>query len=131
MNDPDREPVRFENTQPILRVESMTASLHFYQDLLGFENASWGSEDFTSVSRDSAAIYLCQQEQGNGGAWVWIGVEDVRKLHKEYRNRGVSILLPPQNYPWALEMHVQDPDGNILRFGSEPLDSEPFDTETA
>jgi predicted enzyme related to lactoylglutathione lyase len=34
--------------------------------------------------------------------------------------RGVKILLEPTNFPWALEFQVEDPDGNVLRFGSEP-----------
>jgi hypothetical protein len=29
-------------------------------------------------------------------------------------------MLPPTNFPWALEMQVKDPDGNVLRIGSEP-----------
>jgi len=112
--------VRFEGSQPILRVENMQASLRFYVDTLGFENVSWGTDDFTSVSRDRAAIYLCRGGQGRGGAWVWIGVEDAEKLHEEYKARGVAIRLPPTNYPWALEMQIEDPDGNVLRLGSEP-----------
>ena len=98
----------------------MQASLRFYVDTLGFENVSWGTDDFTSVSRDQAAIYLCRGGQGRGGAWVWIGVEDAEKLHEEYKARGVAIRLPPTNYPWALEMQIEDPDGNVLRLGSEP-----------
>ena len=112
--------VRFEGSQPILRVENMQASLQFYVDALGFENVSWGTDDFTSVSRDQAAMYLCRGGQGRGAAWVWIGVEDVEKLHEEFLARGVTIRLPPTNYPWALEMQVEDPDGNVLRLGSEP-----------
>ena len=112
--------VRFEGIQAILRVENMQASLRFYRDVLGFENASWGDDHFTSLSHDGAAVYLCRGDQGRGGAWVWIGVEDVEKLYQECTARGVNIRLPPTNYPWALEMHVEDPDGNVLRFGSEP-----------
>jgi len=112
--------VRFEHAEPILRVENMKASLHFYVDLLGFKNASWGNDNFTHVSHDRAGIYLCRGDQGRGGAWVWIGVEDVEKLHEEYKARGVPIRLPPTNYPWALEMQVSDPDGNVLRLGSDP-----------
>ena len=111
--------VAFEGSQPILRVENMQASLHFYVDIMGFKNAAWGDDGFTSISRDRAAIYLCRGDQGRGGAWVWIGVEDVEKLHDECKTRGVTIRLPPTNYPWAREMHVEDPDGNVLRFGSE------------
>jgi predicted enzyme related to lactoylglutathione lyase len=112
--------VRFETGNPILRVENMAASVRFYVGMLGFENASWGNDQFTSVSRDSAGIYLCQGGQGRGGAWVWLGVEDVERLHEEYLMRGAVIRMPPTNYPWALEMQIEDPDGNVLRFGSEP-----------
>jgi predicted enzyme related to lactoylglutathione lyase len=120
MNDPQNSRVFFEGSQPILRVEDMNASLHFYVDLLGFKNAFWGNDDFTSVNRDRAGIYLCQGGQGAGKAWIWIGVEDVEKLQEEFKARGVPIRMPPTNYPWALEMHVEDPDGNVIRFGSDP-----------
>ena len=120
MEETSQARVRFEGSQPILRVENMQASLRFYVGALGFENASWGTDDFTSVSRDQAAIYLCRGDQGRGGAWVWIGVEDAEKLHEELKARGVNIRMPPTNYPWALEMQIEDPDGNVLRLGSEP-----------
>lgn len=113
--------VRFENAQAILRVENMEKSVRFYVDQLGFKNATWGDDNFTSVNRDGAGIYLCRGGQGRGGAWVWVGVEDAEKLYQELKARSVSILMPPTNYPWALEFHVEDPDGNVLRFGSEPI----------
>lgn len=112
--------VHFEGSQPILRIENMKASLDFYVGKLGFENANWGDSEFTYVSRDRAGIYLCRGSQGAGAAWVWIGVEDAEKLHEELKARGVAIRLPPTNYSWALEMQVEDPDGNVLRLGSDP-----------
>ena len=36
------------------------------------------------------------------------------------------IRTPPANRPWAYEMRVSDPDGHVLRFGSEPREDEPF-----
>jgi len=120
MADSTQTQVRFEGAQAILRVENMPAALRFYVDVLGFRNVSWGTDEFTGISRDRANIFLCQGGQGRGGAWIWIGVEDVEKLHEECKARGVTIRMPPTNYPWALEMHVEDPDGNVIRFGSEP-----------
>jgi predicted enzyme related to lactoylglutathione lyase len=111
--------IRFECSTPILRVENIQAAVDFYVNKLGFANAPWGTDDFTSVTRDRAGIYLCQGGQGRGRAWAWIGVQDVQKLHEEYRERGVPIKMAPTNYPWALEMQVEDPDGNVLRMGSE------------
>ncbi len=72
------------------------------------------------MNRDQAGIYLSRGDQGRGGAWVWIGVDDVSVLHQDLVSRGVKIKLPPTNFPWALEMQVEDPDGNVLRIGSEP-----------
>lgn len=112
--------VRLEGIQPILRVENRQATLRFYLDILGVQNANWGSKEFTSVSRDGARLYLCQGGQGKGGAWVWIGVDDVCRLHEELKARGVAIRLP--HYPGALEMQIEDPDGSVLRLGSEPRD---------
>jgi catechol 2,3-dioxygenase-like lactoylglutathione lyase family enzyme len=112
--------VRVENIVPILRVENMATSLRFYVDTLGFKNAPWGNDDFTHVSRDGAGIYLCRGAQGQGRAWIWVGVDDVEPLHAEYQAKGVTIRLPPTNYSWALEMQIEDPDGNVLRLGSDP-----------
>ena len=112
--------VYFEGSAPILRVENMEIALRFYVNALGFKNAPWGSDDFTCVVRDKAHIYLCRAGQGLGKAWVWIGVEDAAKLHEELKARDVPVRMPPTNYSWALEMQVEDPDGNVLRLGSEP-----------
>jgi predicted enzyme related to lactoylglutathione lyase len=117
--DSGNKPVYFEGAQAIFRVEDMQRALHFYVDLLGFKNVEWGTDEFTSVNRDRAGIYLRRRGQGAGKAWMWIGVQDVEKLQDELTSRGVAIRMPPTNYPWALGMHVEDPDGNVIRFGSE------------
>lgn len=120
MAEPSPITVPFENSQPILRVEDMKVSLRFYADLLGFKNADWGSDDFTMLTRGGAVIYLCRRDQGRGGAWIWIGVDDAEKLHEELVARGVAIRMPPTHQSWAVEIQVEDPDGNVIRFGSEP-----------
>src|SRR6185436_9673546 len=122
------ERTKFEHAEPILRVSNMAASVRYYTETLGFINAEWGNDDFTCVTRDGAAIYLSHRSQGHYGTWAWIGVEDVDSLYREYTESGAKIRQPPRNYPWALEIHVEDPDGNVLRFGSEPLTSRQFDT---
>jgi predicted enzyme related to lactoylglutathione lyase len=120
--------VLFEGSTPILRVEDMAASVRYYVDVLGFRNAPWGNDDFTSVNRERrAGIYLCRGRQGQPGTWVWIGVEDVQALYEEYKSTGAKIRHAPLNFPWAYEMKVEDPDGHVLRFGSEPLADRPFD----
>jgi len=117
---------KFEGAEPILSVKDMAVSLRYYVDLLGFQSAEWGTDSFTAVNRDSAGIYLCQGGQGQPGTWAWIGVEDVGTLYEEYRASGAKFRQTPRNYPWAYEMRVEDPDGHVLRFGSEPRSDLPF-----
>jgi catechol 2,3-dioxygenase-like lactoylglutathione lyase family enzyme len=108
---------------PILNVRSVLASIRYYVDVLGFTlDWSWGDgEEFASVSRDGQAIMLCQGGQGQAGTWLWIGVEDIEPLFAEYCSKGVTFRQKPTNHPWAYEMVIEDPDGHILRIGSEPL----------
>jgi uncharacterized glyoxalase superfamily protein PhnB len=117
---------RFEHADPILSVKNMAVSLAYYQHVLGFRNAPWGGESFTSVNRDGAGIYLCQGGQGGPRTWVWVGVEDVALLYSEYQATGARIRLAPVNHSWAYEMQVEDPDGHVLRFGSEPRADLPY-----
>ena len=122
MTPPNRSDTRtrFEHANPILSVRDLSRSVRYYVDVLGFTNAEWGGDDFTLVARDTAGIYLCRGEQGNAGTWLWVGVEDVAALHDEYTRSGAEIIEGPRNFPWAYEMKVTDPDGHVLRFGSEP-----------
>jgi len=126
MGTAPRGRARFEGAEPILSVRDMAASVRYYVDVLGFTNADWGTEVFTAVTRDTAGIYLCQGGQGRPGTWVWVGVEDVGRLYEEYKASGAKIRTAPENYQWAYEMKVEDPDGHVLRFGSDPLPDLPF-----
>ncbi|HEY3413056.1 MAG TPA: VOC family protein [Armatimonadota bacterium] len=113
---------------PILRVRDLAASLNHYETVLGFHR-DWGGEPggiMASVSRDNCGIMLCEGEQGHFGTWVWIGVSDVRPLFQALKAAGAHIAMEPVNFSWALEFRVEDPDGHILRFGSEPDGASPF-----
>jgi hypothetical protein len=120
-----RRPVTFEGVTPVLRVGRLAKSLRYYLEVLGFRK-DWGGAEkgFASVSRGDCHIFLSQGDQGHFGTWVWVGVSDAAALHEEYRRKGAKVRHPPTNYDWALEMQVEDLDGNVLRMGSEPLEGE-------
>lgn len=109
---------------PVFRVASAAASRNYYVNVLGFK-VNWEYPDFISVSRDRCTVFLCEGDQGHPGVWVWIGVEDCAALHEELRAKGAKIRHPPTNYPWALEMQIEDPDGHVLRLGSDSIKGEP------
>lgn len=115
----------FDPATPIFCVASVSASMEYYINTLAFK-LDWHAGGFASVSRGRCHIFLCEQDQGHPGTWTWIGVTDTDALAAEYNQRHAKIRHPPTNYPWAYEMQVEDPDGNVLRFGAEPKKNNSF-----
>ena len=109
-----------------LNVRSVQDSIRYYVDVLGFK-VDGDAPDYASVSLDRHAIMYCQAGQGHSGTWIWIGVENVESLFQRYTAKGAKILQTLTNYRWAYEMRIEDPDGHVLRFGSEPRDDQPFE----
>ena len=117
----------FENVCPILRVANLEASIAYYVDVLGFK-VNWNAGQMASVGRGRCGIMLTEDEQGNPGSWVWVGVGDADLMYAEYRAKGAKIRHPPNNYDWAYELQVFDLDGNVLRMGSDTKKGEPMGT---
>ena len=115
----------FHAAVPILRVRNLEASLIHYTEDLGFAVDWQDAKIIAAVSRGPCNLMLAEGDQGNVGSWVWIGVGDVEALYLEYRRTGAKVRIAPTNYPWALELQIEDRDGNVLRFGSEPREGQP------
>lgn len=126
MSDSREEALRFGGVNPIFCVRDLPVAVDYYTRVLGFKIDFRYGDGFASVSRDRCNIFLVVGDQGHPGAWVWIGVGDVTALHDDLLARGAKVRHPPTNYEWALEMQIEDPDGNVLRIGSEPLHGEPI-----
>lgn len=105
-----------ENTIPVLPVNDMRASIRFYSDALGFD-LEWNAGAVCSVARDGHSMML-QLSNGVSPTTVWIGLVD-DSLFKRLQTRA-RVLQSPTNQPWAYEMKVADPDGNILWLGTRP-----------
>jgi ankyrin repeat protein/predicted enzyme related to lactoylglutathione lyase len=114
----------FEAATPILPVSKLASALEGYQKQLGFELLWQAGDEFASVRRGEVRLFLSAGTfHGTPGHWVFVDVEDVDALHREYTQSGASIAEAPKNFPWgAREMHVLDRDGNHLRFASDVLE---------
>lgn len=112
--------------QPIFRVKDVDASIAYYRDALGFELRWRANEGFACVARGNCSLFITDDNQSQPRMWIWIGVEDVRQVHAAYMKSGAKVRNPPNNFEWALEMQVEDLDGNVLRIGSEPEKDQPL-----
>jgi hypothetical protein len=111
---------------PVFRVEDVDASIAYYINALGFELRWRAGKSFACVAQGLCALFLTDDNQSQPRMWIWTGVEDVRALHEKYVASGAKIRNPPNNFEWALEMQVEDLDGNVLRIGSEPEQDKPL-----
>lgn len=127
---PETNGIALGGVVPILRVGNVPASIDYYVHRLGFKvGFLYPNEErpfFACVKRGDCRIFLCEGDQGHAGSWVWIDGRDVDALHEEFKASGAKIRNPPTNYEWAFEMQVEDPDGNVLRFGCDSKQGEPF-----
>jgi predicted enzyme related to lactoylglutathione lyase len=107
--------------RPIFNVSDLRASERYYRDVLGFR-VDWEDgdpPDFASVTRGEGTIFLCQHCQGTPGGWAMFFHPDVDRMHREVAARGAKVRMPPRDMPWRMrEMHLSDPDGNVLRVGT-------------
>jgi predicted enzyme related to lactoylglutathione lyase len=116
----------FGSAVPVFRVKDVDASIAYYLNTLGFELRWRAGEGFACVARDKCSIFLTSDNQSQPRMWVWIGVENVRTLHEKYVASGAKVLNPPENFEWALEMQIEDLDGNVLRIGSDQEKDKPL-----
>jgi hypothetical protein len=66
--------INFHASSPIFRVSNLSQSIDYYVNKLGF-SVDWNHEGvMASVSRLAANLMLCENDQGNFGTWVYIGV---------------------------------------------------------
>ena len=108
---------QIENTIPVLGVSDLKRSIDFYRRVLGFE-LEWNAGHICSVGRDGSSIML-RSEQELSPSTVWIGIDD-DSMFEAIVGTDVEVIEQPSNKPWAYEMTIADPDGNILWLGAEP-----------
>jgi len=107
---------------PILYVSNIEASFRYYVGCLKFTRAwDWGEPaTFGAVYfGKKVELFFCEGGQGNPGSWMSIFIEHVDDYAQIIKAAGADIVYGPVDEPWGVrEIHVKDPDGNIIRFST-------------
>ncbi len=113
--------MKFSRPIAQLPVANVEAAQRHYHDVLGFTiDWTWGQNEYGSVSRDEAILYLCATAAPTAPVTLVLHVGDVDALHADWLARGALILAPPENMPWGIrEFTAQDLNGHRLRI-SQP-----------
>lgn len=125
---PDREDLYLSLHDVVVFVHDQDRSLRFYVDQLGFvlivDHRFDNGERWIEVAPPdgSTNLALVQPKPDTevwkligGDRWVFFMTEDVHAKYKEWSERGVHFLSPPENPPWGgMFAKFEDPDGNIF-----------------
>jgi catechol 2,3-dioxygenase-like lactoylglutathione lyase family enzyme len=130
----DREEPYLSIQDIVVFVTDLERSLRFYVDQLGFElildsQLSTGERWIEVAPPDGSAnlaLVVPRPDQPEykligGYRWVLFMTEDVHAKYKEWSERGVHFVSPPENPAWGgTYTRFEDPDGN--QFGLEGFD---------
>lgn len=108
----------------ILHVKDVETSVHFYRDLLDFTvTFEWGEPAAYIIlkANEQIQIHLSKLDKPLTlpvRAVMYIFVEDIDTLYKEYVQRGVPIHHALGNRDYQMrDFDVIDPDGHLITFG--------------
>lgn len=112
---------------PVIRVSSAAAAERFFGGL-GFERVfSMRADDakhdpcYMGFRRDDAVLHVSSfPGDGAAGTAVYVAVDNVDDLHREFVAKGIEIDTGPIDQDWGTrEMYVKDADRNSIRFSQD------------
>jgi catechol 2,3-dioxygenase-like lactoylglutathione lyase family enzyme len=124
-------PLAFAAAEPQLFVTDVPRALRWFESQLGFARVfAWGDPPtYAQVARGLAKLNLRHVDgspftpafraETADALSAAIPVDDVDRLHLEFRSAGAAIHQPPRTEPWgARTLIVADPDGNLILFAA-------------
>jgi uncharacterized glyoxalase superfamily protein PhnB len=115
--------VRFMRCSPILRIFDEKKAREFYCDFLGFQVAfehrfSEGMPLYVGLERGDLSLHLSEHHgDASPGANVFVATANIRAFHRELAEKQYAYNRPGlEDLPWGLQMQVNDPFGNRIRF---------------
>lgn len=113
--------VKFSRPIAQLPVTNVAETQAYYRDVLGFHiDWAWGDNDYGSVSRDEAVIFLSATTDPFRPNVHVLHVGDVDAVHFEWTRTGARIHAAPQDMPWGIrEFTIEDNNGHVFRI-SQP-----------
>lgn len=118
---------KFRKTTPILTVRDVSRSIDFFVKALGLKlDFVYGEPSFyAGLYSNDLEIHIINENSSNarqpaGKSNLSILVDEVDNLYNNLKERGVEILIAPEDRDYGLrDFSCTDPDGNIFNFGVE------------
>lgn len=113
---------------PTFRILDYKKAIDFYINKLGFE-IDWEHRFnpkepvYMQISKNGLTLHLSENKRFQPNVIIFVHCKGLIEFHTELINRKVEISLPkPEKTNWqTLQMEIEDPFGNLLRFNEAIL----------
>ncbi len=117
-------PMKMQRLIPMIPVRSMSASVKFYGEMLGFQvesrNDAWG---WAMLRFDECRLMVDQSIRANPGkpsdAVLYLYPEDIVEYHAQVRKNGLEVPDLEVTFYGLTEFRMCDPDVNLLWIGQQ------------
>jgi uncharacterized glyoxalase superfamily protein PhnB len=113
---------------PTLRILDYAKAIEFYIDYLGF-NIDWehrfGETDpiYMQLTKNGLTLHLSENKRFQTGIIIFVESKGILEFEKELVSRNTSIIPKVEKTNWqTLQMEIEDPFGNLLRFNESILE---------
>lgn len=113
---------------PTLRILEYREAVEFYVDILGFtidwEHRSAPSDPvYMQISRNELFLHLSENKRFQTEVIIFVDTKGIEEFHKELTERNTTFSIPEvTKTEWqTLQMEIEDPFGNLLRFNETIL----------
>ena len=114
---------------PTFRILDYAKAIEFYIDGLGFDidwEHRFGSDEpvYMQISKNGLVLHLSENKRFQTGVVVFVESKELNALHTELVNNGVGLKpSKPEKTNWqTLQMEIEDPFGNLLRFNESVVE---------
>jgi len=75
------------------------------------------------ISRNGLRLHLSENKRFKTGVIVFVDCKELTKFYNQLRNKNTEIEIPsPEQTNWqTLQLEIEDPFGNLLRFNETLL----------
>jgi len=114
---------------PTFRILDYAKAIEFYIEGLGFDidwehRFSPNEPIYMQISRNGLTLHLSENKRFDTGVIVFVDGKELNEFYTELSNRKAKIeLSKPERTNWqTIQMEIEDPFGNLLRFNETILD---------
>ncbi|MDR9415749.1 MAG: glyoxalase superfamily protein [Gracilimonas sp.] len=116
---------------PTFRILDYQLALDFYLRDLGFE-MDWehrfghDAPVYMQISKNNLTLHLSENERFTAGMIIFIDTTGIHAYRKELLRRNPSLGIHEiEKTAWnTLQMEIEDPFGNVLRFNQQLTDTD-------